>query len=103
MLEIELLADQLHEAGRELDGLLGGDEDRAPRDGGDDSGDRRIVLVAEADDQVVDASEPLAGCVAQVATDDLREMEYQRRRRGHLRSSSCITATSSSGRSRACR
>ena len=75
VLEVELLADQRHEAGAELDDLLGGDEDRAPRDGGDDSGDGRIVVVAEADDQVVDAAEPLAGCVAQVAADDEREME----------------------------
>ena len=60
VLEVELLGDQRHEAGRDLDDLLRGDEDRAARDGRDDAGDRRIVLVAEADDQVVDAAEPLA-------------------------------------------
>ena len=103
VLEIELLGDQRHEAGRDLDDLLRGDEDRASRDGGDDAGDRWIVLVAEADDQVVDAPEPLACRVAQLAADDLREVEDRRRSRGHVRSPSCITATSSSGRSRACR
>ena len=80
-----------------------GDEHLPAGDRREDAGHRRVVVVAEPDDQVVDPPEPLARRVAQLAADDEREVDHRRRSRGHLRSPSCITASACSGRSRACR
>ena len=53
-----------------------------PGDARDDPADRRIVVLAEPNDQVVDAAEPLARRVAQLAADDEREVQDERQRRG---------------------
>ena len=83
MLEVELVGLERDDAGRDLDDLLGGDVDGPSRDRGDDAGDRRIVLVTEADDEVVDAAEALAEGIAELSPDYEREVKNGRSKRRH--------------------
>jgi len=83
VLEVELVGLERDDAHADLDDLLGGDVDRATGDRRYDSRDRRIVLVAEADDQVVDAAQAFARVIAELAPDYEREVEYGRSKRRH--------------------
>jgi hypothetical protein len=83
VLEVELVGLEGDNARSNIDDLLGGDVDRTAGDLRDDSRDRRIVLVAEADDEVVDAAEALAGGIAEFSPDYEREVKDCRSKRRH--------------------
>jgi hypothetical protein len=83
MLDVQLLGLERDDAGRDLDDFLRGDVDGASRDGRDDAGDRRIVLVAEANEEIVDAAEALADRIAELSPDYEREVKDCRSKRRH--------------------
>src|SRR5579862_870273 len=83
MLEVELVRIERDDTGSDLDDLLRGEEDWSTRDRRNDARDRRVVLVAEADDEVVDAAEALVRRIAELSSDYEREVKDRRSKRRH--------------------
>src|SRR5579864_2912538 len=105
MLQVDALLAQLDAAFADLRDRCPWDEDLSAGNRGDRPVHGRVFLALETDDQIVDAADAAAGVVEQRAADDEREMQHMRRGRRERRHRwpSLFIATSSSGRSRACR
>ncbi len=73
--QVELGLAQHDAAGADVLDQLGRQERAPPRNRHQEPGDRRVALLVEEHDQIVDAPEPLAVAVAQRGADDEREVQ----------------------------